>query len=254
MGAGRPGMIGPEHMQDWTDQYVNRRLSAWTTPRVSRQGWTPNAVTTASRLLGLAAAACYAAGWSWAGAALLQTFMVGDCVDGDLARATGHVTPWGDLYDHVGDDVVFLAVAAGLATQVSWDLGLLHVVALAVALLLSGQQHWYNLEAREPGHMRTKRGQLSALGADGPRAALVAYYSWRLRTLERTAQLLNPRAAIPGTWRGLWPWRFAGISTLSALVVIAGIVRWPDLVSWGLVTVGLPYFLVALRRQRGADA
>ena len=57
----------------------------------ARRGWSPNAVTIVSLVVGLAAAAAFALGsrpWLVAGAVLLQAAFTIDCVDGQLARYT----------------------------------------------------------------------------------------------------------------------------------------------------------------------
>ncbi len=98
--------------------FVLRRLSTRLTPLAARAGLTPNAVTLASSGIGLAGAACLARGTRPAlitGALLLQTSLVVDCVDGELARLTRRFTPLGAWLDGSSDRVKEYAAYAGLA-------------------------------------------------------------------------------------------------------------------------------------------
>ena len=97
---------------------VVRRASKPLTRMAIRAGWTPNAITIVSLIVGLAAAASFAAGsWVWvlAGAVLLQLSLVIDCVDGEVARATGRFSSLGAWLDAATDRVKEFAVYAGLA-------------------------------------------------------------------------------------------------------------------------------------------
>jgi phosphatidylglycerophosphate synthase len=84
----------------------------------ARRGLTPNQVTTFSLVLGLGAAAAFAAGtraWLVAGAVALQVAFTADCVDGQLARYTRRFSALGAWLDSVFDRVKEYAVYAGLA-------------------------------------------------------------------------------------------------------------------------------------------
>ncbi len=97
---------------------VVRRASKPLTRMAIRAGWTPNAITIVSLIVGLAAAASFATGsWVWvlAGAVLLQLSLVIDCVDGEVARATGRFSSLGAWLDAATDRVKEFAVYAGLA-------------------------------------------------------------------------------------------------------------------------------------------
>lgn len=109
-------------------------------------GITPNQVTTARLLSGIAAAGCYAlgdaAGVYW-GSALLIFSIALDRVDGELARATGRITQWGHKYDLWSDAtvnaLVFLGVGLGLRESLlgGWAIGLGALAAIAVAAVLA---------------------------------------------------------------------------------------------------------------------
>ena len=88
----------------------------------ARRGLTPNQVTTASMLIGVLAAAAFAAGERWglvAGAVLLQVAFVTDCVDGQLARYTRQFSTLGAWLDSVFDRAKEYLVFAGLAIGAS---------------------------------------------------------------------------------------------------------------------------------------
>lgn len=84
----------------------------------ARVGFTPDQVTVASMLVGLAAAGAFAVGtrgWAIAGALLLQAAFTLDCIDGQLARYTRRMTPLGAWLDAVFDRGKEVVVYAGLA-------------------------------------------------------------------------------------------------------------------------------------------
>jgi phosphatidylglycerophosphate synthase len=106
----------------------SKHLARW----AARRGLTPNQVTAASALLGLAAAAAFAFGTRAglvAGAVLLQLSFTTDCVDGQLARYARQFSKLGGWLDAVLDRAKEYVVYAGLA------LGATHAWVLAGAAL-----------------------------------------------------------------------------------------------------------------------
>jgi hypothetical protein len=98
--------------------FLSRPLSRLLTPWALRLGLTPNQVTAASVVIGLAAAALFAVGGPVAlvaGALLLQLSLVVDCVDGDVARYTRRFSPLGAWLDASTDRLKEFACYAGLA-------------------------------------------------------------------------------------------------------------------------------------------
>ncbi len=97
--------------------YAVRPLSRQLTAVGLNRGWTPNAVTAVSLLLGLVAAALVLtgrpAGWVVA-AVVLQLALVVDCVDGEIARFTRRFSALGAWLDGVGDRAKEYAVLAAL--------------------------------------------------------------------------------------------------------------------------------------------
>ena len=81
-----------------------------------RAGWTPNTITIVSLIVGLAAAASFATGSAWCSRArLMQLSLLIDCVDGEVARATGRFSSLWAWLDAATDRVKEFAVYAGLA-------------------------------------------------------------------------------------------------------------------------------------------
>ena len=77
-------------------------------------GFSPNMVTTFSFFFGLLAAQQILKGHFNRSVVLLFVSYYLDCVDGKLARQYNMVTPFGDLYDHVGDLLKIIAILAAL--------------------------------------------------------------------------------------------------------------------------------------------
>jgi phosphatidylglycerophosphate synthase len=84
----------------------------------ARRGWTPNAMTTVSFVIGVASAASFAVGTRVSlvlGALLLHAAFTVDCVDGQLARHTRTFSKLGAWLDSVFDRSKEYVVYAGLA-------------------------------------------------------------------------------------------------------------------------------------------
>jgi phosphatidylglycerophosphate synthase len=82
---------------------------------------TPNHLTTARLLVGLAAGAAFAVGrspWDHAGSLLFLLSMILDRADGELARLSGKSSPWGHKYDLIADTIAnswaFVGLGIGL--------------------------------------------------------------------------------------------------------------------------------------------
>lgn len=68
-------------------------------------------------------------GMFWGGV-LLELSLILDCVDGQLARATGQSSEWGRLLDGIGGYVAYLAVVFGITYSLPEFTGALAVVTL----------------------------------------------------------------------------------------------------------------------------
>jgi hypothetical protein len=98
--------------------FVVRPLSRRVTAVGLRLGWTPNAVTVGSLLVGLLASALAAVDnrWAWAAAAILLLLsLVVDCVDGEIARFTRRFSALGAWLDAVGDRIKEYSLVAAVA-------------------------------------------------------------------------------------------------------------------------------------------
>lgn len=98
-------------LDGWTRRRIDPSLNRMARLLV-RLGATPNAITIASCLLGLAAAASIAAGDLLVGLALLLVSRLGDGLDGAVAKITGS-TDFGGFLDIVLDFVVYGAIPLG---------------------------------------------------------------------------------------------------------------------------------------------
>ena len=108
---------------------------------------TPNHLTTARIVCGVAAASALAVGtppWSLAGAAFFALSMLLDRADGDLARLTGRTSPGGHTYDLFADAfcnaIIFVGLGIGLRDGAFglWAplMGLLAGVSVTTILML----------------------------------------------------------------------------------------------------------------------
>ena len=110
----------------------------------SRRGWTPNAMTTVSFLIGVASAASFAFGTRPSlvlGAVLLHVAFTIDCVDGQLARYTRTFSKLGAWLDSVFDRSKEYVVYAGLAIGATRGFGDDVWVLAAAAVTLQTFRH-----------------------------------------------------------------------------------------------------------------
>ena len=196
--ATRP--IRPPELNDALNRHFYHPL-AWRLARLlAATPVTPNMVSVAGGLAIVAAGLAYAGplwGWSWpgsaaAGLALHMSWHVLDGADGDLARLTERSSPRGEmidgLCDYAGHLVLYLLLAALLATQIGWvgwpimiATGVTHAIqANHVEVQRRYYLHWVHAKpwlANERPEMR------------GPAAWLVALYL-------RAAGAMSPHAEV----------------------------------------------------------
>jgi len=99
------------------DRYFNRKCSRPLTKLFLKTPLTPNAITLLAMSIGLASAVAFAYGGNPAGiigALLLQLSSVVDCCDGEVARIKHLESPFGDRLDVLADNVVHVAIVAGI--------------------------------------------------------------------------------------------------------------------------------------------
>ena len=104
--------------EGFVDRYFNRKVSRWFTRLFLTMGLSPNSITVLAGLVGLLAAAGFGMGTYSAGivaALLFQLAAVIDCCDGEVARLTFTESPLGAWLDIVVDNIVHMAIFAGIA-------------------------------------------------------------------------------------------------------------------------------------------
>ena len=131
------------------DRYVNRRISGPFSRLFMKLGFSPNAITLLSMLLGLMGAACFAMGSyrsGMLGALLFQLAVIVDCCDGEVARLTFAESRLGRALDLVSDNIVHMAVFAGIAWGASAQRpgpdGDLPLLLGAMAVIATGFSLW----------------------------------------------------------------------------------------------------------------
>ncbi len=104
--------------EGFIDRHFNRKVSKLFTKLFLALRFSPNAVTIVSMVIGLTAAVGFAVGGYAAGvgaALLFQLAAVIDCCDGEVARLTFAESPFGAWLDITADNVVHMAIFAGIA-------------------------------------------------------------------------------------------------------------------------------------------
>ena len=104
--------------EGFVDRFFNRKVSRWFTRIFLAAGLSPNAITILASLIGLVAAAGFGVGTYSAGiiaALLFQLAAIIDCCDGEVARLTFTESPFGAWLDIAMDNVVHMAIFAGIA-------------------------------------------------------------------------------------------------------------------------------------------
>jgi phosphatidylglycerophosphate synthase len=98
-------------------RWLDRRLSWRISLRLARTRITPNQVTIANTSIGLASALMFAIpsyGWRLLASVLFLASITIDGIDGELARLQMCETEWGGKLDVITDNVVHIAVFAGI--------------------------------------------------------------------------------------------------------------------------------------------
>lgn len=129
------------------DTYFNRKVASRFTRLFVKAGWSPNAITVLSLLVGFFAAGFFAQGTYLAGvvgALLFQLSAIIDCCDGDVARLTFRESRFGEQLDLIGDNVVHMAIfgALGWAGYVMGG-GWLFLALGLCAMIGNGLSLWF---------------------------------------------------------------------------------------------------------------
>ena len=120
------------------DRYFNRKCSRPLTQLFLKTPITPNAITLLAMCIGLVAAAAFAYGGYAAGiigALLFQFSSVVDCCDGEVARIKHLESPFGDRLDVLADNVVHVAIVAGITWTAYREEGSIYLVLGLVAVI-----------------------------------------------------------------------------------------------------------------------
>ncbi len=107
------------------DRLINRKLSRLWTKVFLALRLSPNTITMVATVIGLIAAFVFGMGTYAAGllaALLFQLSAVIDCSDGEVARLTFTESPFGAWLDIAMDNVVHIAIFAGIAAGAYWTM------------------------------------------------------------------------------------------------------------------------------------
>ena len=115
-----PGVIDRLNDEHWAGRLYMRKVSPAATWMFARLGWSPNAVTAAFMVCGVAAGVVIAFGGlasAVAGAALIQAYLLFDCSDGELARWSQRTSATGVYLDGIGHYLGESALLVGLGIR-----------------------------------------------------------------------------------------------------------------------------------------
>lgn len=136
-------------LDGWVDRYFNRKVSGYLSRLFIRLRLTPNMITILSMVIGLMGASAFALGTHQTGilgALLFQLSVIIDCCDGEVARLTFSESPFGQELDILADNVVHIAIFAGIALgsfiQGPWAMSALPLLCGIVAILANGLSLW----------------------------------------------------------------------------------------------------------------
>jgi phosphatidylglycerophosphate synthase len=119
--AGQPpevlARLNDEH---WAGRLYMRKLSPYATLLFARWRWSPNAVTVAFIVSGIAGGVLAAVPGIWAAIGVFvfyQLYLLFDCSDGELARYTRRFSPAGVFLDRMGHYICEAVLLAGLGVR-----------------------------------------------------------------------------------------------------------------------------------------
>ena len=143
--------------EGFVDRFFNRKISRWLTRIFLAAGLSPNAITIIATVVGLVSAAGFGIGTYGAGiiaALLFQLAAIIDCCDGEVARLTFTESPFGARLDIAMDNVVHMAIFAGIAVgsylRVAGSEGAWVPLTLGLAAILgNGLSFWLVTRAQK---------------------------------------------------------------------------------------------------------
>jgi phosphatidylglycerophosphate synthase len=122
-----PEVLARLNDEHWAGRLYMRRFSPYATVLFARLGWSPNAVTVAFIVSGVAAGLLAAVPGLPAAigvAVLIQLYLLFDCSDGELARYTGRFSATGVYLDRMGHYLAEAVLLAGLGVRAQGHLSL----------------------------------------------------------------------------------------------------------------------------------
>jgi phosphatidylglycerophosphate synthase len=135
-----PGVIDRLNDEHWAGRLYMRKVSPAATWMFARLGWSPNAVTAAFMVCGVAAGVVIAFGGlasAVAGAALIQAYLLLDCSDGELARWSQRTSATGIYLDGMGHYLGESALLIGLGIRAEGHLTASGYVTAGLAAALA---------------------------------------------------------------------------------------------------------------------
>lgn len=158
------------------NRYFHIPVSAKIVEVLARTPVTPNQVTYVSVLLGIASGYFFSKGSPSGmilGGLCLELSLILDCVDGQLARATGQSSEWGRLLDGIGGYIAYLAVVWGIwiaLPEHSLALKAITIFSILKAISFDYCKQYFTAKAQE--------------GSDGSRIEILnAYTRWKRKQL-----------------------------------------------------------------------
>ena len=137
-----PQVLARLNDEHWAGRLYMRRLSPYATLMFARLGWSPNAVTVAFMVSGIAAGVLTAVPGLAAAVGvflLIQLYLLFDCSDGELARWSGRTSATGIYLDLIGHYLGEAALLIGLGLRAQGhltDTGPYVSAGLAAAVLV----------------------------------------------------------------------------------------------------------------------
>ncbi len=122
-----PEVLARLNDEHWAGRLYMRKFSPYATLMFARQGWSPNAVTVAFMVSGVAAGLLAAVPGLLAAVGvflLIQLYLLFDCSDGELARYTGRFSATGVFLDRMGHYIAEAVLLAGLGVRAQGHLAL----------------------------------------------------------------------------------------------------------------------------------
>lgn len=153
-GGGAESVRRTAEIEEITNWYFVHPAASRLVPLFAKARITPNAVSIAGMLFGIAAGLAYyryrELGWTLAGFLLMVAWHVMDGADGQLARLTHSYSHFGKVLDGISDTVTFVAVYTALAMALShkYGGGMYGLVILA-GICHAVQSASYELERQE---------------------------------------------------------------------------------------------------------